>query len=261
MTSSKQHHPATQISEDEAVALEIAPWDAIAPIRAADLDSGRDPSFNSVILPTVRTIFRQGRKPTSIIDIGCGVGRLTREFAKYSDGTVTALDPSPVSAQLASQYLASQHRFDVHNMTVQQYVRLGYGGHGLAVACMVLQDVVHLDSFLVATHSLLLPRGRLLIAITHPYYWPTYWHYDNEPWYRYDRVLFIRSEFRTSLARSGVQTLHVHRPLQTYFAALRSAGFLVEQLIEPMMPIAAQKRSGVEWNTPHFLFLVARRGR
>lgn len=239
--------------------LEVAPWNSLAPLRARDLDSGNDPSFEHVLLPTFQALLRKPRRASSLLDIGCGVGRLTRRIATNLHGSATAIDPSPVSAQLAQQYLATEHRFAVHNMTIQQYVALGYGGHDVAIASMVMQDLVDLDSFLEACRTSLRPGGRLLASVTHPYYWPTYWHYDRQPWYRYDREIYIKSEFRTSLSQTGIETLHVHRPLQAYFAALRGAGFGVDRILEPMMPPVEQRRSGVHWTTPHFLFFDARR--
>lgn len=255
----RQPRSAIKISAQEARKLEIAPWDALAPLRARDLDAGKDPSFESVTLPTFRAMLRKHGRASSLLDIGCGVGRLTKRLADLAQETITAIDPSPVSAQLAQQHLGSSHHRAIHNMTIQQYVNLRYGGHDVAVASMVMQDLVDVTSFLEACRSSLLPGGRLLISISHPYYWPTYWHYDDQPWYRYDREIYIRSEFRTSLSSSGIETLHVHRPLASYFTSLRRAGFTIEQLLEPMMPLTEQKRSGVHWTTPHFLFLEAKR--
>jgi len=166
---------AIKISAQEALRLEVEPWDSVAPLRAKDLDSGRDPSFEHVLLPTFRELLRRTRQNLNLIDVGCGIGRLTKRLSSRLQGTITAIDPSPVSAQLAQQYLGSDHRFAVHNMTIQQYVALGYGGHDVAMASMVMQDLVDLRSFLSACRESLRPGGRLLASVTHPYYWPTYW--------------------------------------------------------------------------------------
>lgn len=246
--------PVTRIDAEEARRLEIAPWDRIAPLRARDLDSGNDPSFERVILPTFRALLAK-RRVNSLLDIGCGVGRLTRRLSSLSRGPVTAIDPSPVSTQIAQEHLRGDDRYRVHNMSIEQYTSLGFGGHDAAISSMVMQDVVDLPSFLESCRGAISSQGSLFGCITHPYFWPTYWHYDSKPWYRYDREIFIRSEFRTSLSRSGIETLHVHRPVQSYVNAMISSGFSIRRIVEPVMTAADQRKNGVHWTSPHFLFI------
>jgi len=260
MPPSTERERASLVEREEARLLEISPWDAVAPIRARDLDSGRDPSFERVIVPTFRSLLGH-RRIVSLIDIGCGVGRLTKRISELTRASITAIDPSPVSIQIAQQHLGNSPKFVLHNMTIQQYTRLGYGGHDTAIASMVMQDLVDLSDFLEACHKSLRPGGRLIAAITHPSFWPSYWNYASEPWYRYDRELYIRSEFRTSLSKSGVDTLHVHRPMESYFDRFHESGFAVARIREPLMPEADQIRNGVRWNSPHFLFFDAKRQR
>lgn len=249
--------PAIKIAREEAERLEISAWDRIAPLRARDLDAGNDPSFEEVIFPTFRALLRSNRTD-GLLDIGCGVGRLTKRIAQVVDATIVGIDPSPVSAQFAQNHLRDDVRITVHNMKIQEYAHLGYR-HDAALASMVMQDLVDLRSFLAACRTALTRGGHLYAAITHPYFWPIYWHYDTQPWYRYDRELLIKSEFRTSHSNSGVETLHVHRPLQAYFDAMKEVGFEVVRLLEPMMSPSQQRNNGVRWTSPHFLFIAARR--
>lgn len=243
-----------QLTRHEAEQLEIRAWDRIASRRAADLDANRDPSYTHVLMPTIRELL--GRNSKNVLDAGCGVGRLTAELAQRAR-TVVGIEPSVVSADLARRHVRSKSNVRIHDLTIQQYAGLGYGGHDACVALMVLQDVVDLSSFLCSARSVLEPGGRLIAAVTHPKYWPKYWRYEAEPWFDYSREIFIRSEFRTSLSESGVSTLHVHRPIAMYESGLAEAGFRDIRSWEPMMPRAVQKQAGVDWLYPHFWFVQA----
>ncbi len=251
---------ATRIDAAEARLLEVEPWDKVVPLRANDLDSGSDPSFEKVILPTFRTLLAR-RDITSLLDVGCGAGRLTRRLSDLSRGSIVAIDPSQVSAQIAQEHLGSDDRCLVHNMSIQRYAASGFGGHDACVVSMVMQDVVDLASFLESCSEVIGPRGSLYCCVAHPCFWPAYWHYDSQPWFSYDREIFIRSEFRTSLSNSGIDTLHVHRPMHRYVNELLGHGFRVKSLLEPMMSAEDQRNNGVTWRTPHFLFIeCVRRG-
>lgn len=243
------------LSREQAKQLEIRAWDRIAPRRAADLDANRDPSYNHVLVPAIQQLI--GRRPRHVLDAGCGVGRLTLELARKS-GSVVAIDPSAVSAELARHHVRSRANVNVHDLSIEQYAGLGYNGHDCCVALMVMQDVVDLDAFLAAARKVLDPRGQIVAAITNPKYWPKYWGYENAPWFDYEKEIFIRSEFRTSLSSSGISTLHVHRPKTMYLSALTKAGFGEIESWEPMMPESIQRRSGVSWDYPHFWIVRGR---
>jgi 2-polyprenyl-3-methyl-5-hydroxy-6-metoxy-1,4-benzoquinol methylase len=243
-----------KIDRHRAEELEVSPWDQVAPQRARELDQNHDPSYKYVIRPTLMKLV--GRRFDHLLDVGCGTGRLTGEFTSGS-GHVTAIDPSFVSAKLAESHLAHRPRVNVQNMSISQYANLGYGGHDICLTAMVMQDVVDLDHFLANCKSVMSRQGRLISAITHPAFWPTYWNYDKAPWFSYNRELYISSEFRTSTYRSGIRTLHVHRPIELYGDLLTRHGFRIVGMRETMLPPRAQRESGISWKFPHFLFFEA----
>lgn len=254
MNEPARTYQSTSITRSEARSLEISAWDRIARLRARDLDADRDPSFRFVLAPGVSSLVPQGAR--RVLDIGCGVGRFTRELVSPSR-SVVAIDPSPVSAELSKQHLNPFRNAKVLNQTIQEYAIDAGATHDAAVALMVLQDITELDSFLRSAGTVLQKNAPLVGAITHPRYWPQYWGYDKAPWFKYDQELFIRSAFRTSLTTTDVSTLHVHRPIRMYRQAFESAGFTNMGSWEPMMAAHAQRNSGVSWRGPHFWFFRA----
>lgn len=254
MRGASGSHPSTPITRSEAQSLEIAAWDRIARVRARDLDAGRDPSFRFVLAPGVGSLVPQSAR--RVLDIGCGVGRFTRELVRPSR-SVIGIDPSPVSAELSREHLKLFTNVEVLNQSIQDYAHDTGATHDAAVALMVLQDITDLDGFLRSAAAVLQKNAPLVGAITHPRYWPQYWGYDKAPWFEYDQELFVRSTFRTSLTETDVATLHVHRPLRMYRQAFKSAGFPKLDSWEPMMDSSAQRDAGVSWRRPHFWFFRA----
>jgi len=237
------------VTRDQAIALEVAAWDRVAPRRAVDFDENRDPSYRFVLQPAILHLL--GPNPNFVLDAGCGVGRLTYEISKRST-RVVGIDPSRVSANLARDHLRSRKNVTIFDLSIEQYAELEHEKHDYCAALMVMQDVVDLGGFLRSARRVLGPRGQFVAAITNPQFWPKYWGYDSEPWFKQEREIFIRSEFRTSLSSSGISTLHVHRPKEMYLSALADAGFKDVETWEPMMPPTIQRRSGVNWEYPHF---------
>lgn len=249
-------YPSTPISRSEAQSLEISAWDRIARLRARDLDADRDPSFRFVLAPGVASLVPHNAR--RVLDIGCGVGRFTRQLVNPLR-RVVAIDPSAVSAELSKQHVKALANAEVLNQTIQEYAHNKGATHDAAVALMVLQDITDLGGFLLSAATVLQKDAPLVGAITHPRYWPQYWGYDKAPWFKYDQELFIRSTFRTSLTTTDVSTLHVHRPIRMYREAFASAGFGKLDSWEPMMDASAQRNAGVSWRGPHFWFFRALR--
>ncbi|KRC64712.1 hypothetical protein ASE12_07995 [Aeromicrobium sp. Root236] len=192
-----------------------------------------------------------------LIDIGCGTGRLLPYLAGASHD-ITAIDPSTRSIELTRKFSTTTGvRAHASADTIQSFATTHDQKFDVAIANMVLMDVVDLDDFLRHARKIL-RRGALFIAtITHPYFWPAYWGYDTEPWFDYREETFIRSRFKTSLRTSSIDTLHVHRPVSQYFSRITEQGFAIKSVLEPVLPERIQRETGVTWKTPHFLAFTA----
>lgn len=211
------------LAPDEAAKMRVSAWDDLAGERADVLDGDADISYWSTLVPGVLEVLRDGE---SVVDAGCGVGRLSRQIA-LAGHDVACVDPSVKSIELASVHLASiegqqvtTHVGDLENFAAG---REGTAGH--VVANMVLQDVVGLAGFLGAAKRLLKPGGTLVATIPNPDIWPTYRGYARESWFDPEAEVFVKASWRTALTTSSVETVHAHRPHSMYDEALREAGF------------------------------------
>jgi SAM-dependent methyltransferase len=168
------------------------------------------------------------------LDIGCGEGRLSREL-KARGHDVVALDGSPTM-------VAAAREADPEIETlVGDAAELPFpDGHAdLAVAFMSLQDIEDAAGAIREAARVLEAGGRLCLAIVHPLNSAGRFESDDP-----DSLFVVRGSYlqpfryRDTIDRDGLNAVleGMHRPLQWYFAALESAGFLVERLRETDVP-------------------------
>ena len=178
------------------------------------------------------------------LDIGCGEGRLARELTKRGHH-VTGIDSSETLTEVA------RNGDPPINATTADAAALPLEDNAadLAVAFMSLQSIEDLEGAIAEIARVLEPDGRLAIAIVHPMN-----SLEEAPHY------FVEHAYADTAA--GFTFHDIHRPLSQYFAALKAAGFVTEELREPIPgPDLLQTRPAAErWTrTPCFLHLRARR--
>lgn len=210
------------IKEQDSVTRE---WDTIAPLRDRQIAAGADASYSEVLEPW---ILNRIDGAESIVDIGCGTGRLTSAI-KARSNTVLGIDPSAKSIEIArahdpeSGYAISSAEEWVERNPTSRFE--------IAVANMVLMDVLDLKGVCSALASL--ARGHRLVAtITHPCFWPTYWGYDASKEFDYNTEVIVEAPFRTSALNYSLPATHVHRPVSTYLQVFRDMGIQVTALEE-----------------------------
>ena len=129
-----------------------------------------------------------------------------------------------------------------------------------AVAFMSLQDIDQMEQAVAEAARVLVPGGRLVIAVTHPA--STAGKFAPGPDeaarpFVIDGSWFERRALSDTCERDGyTMTFHSqHRPLQAYTEALADAGFLIERIREVGEPSPADK-----WHRiPLFLHIRALR--
>lgn len=189
------------------------------------------------------------------LDIGCGEGRLSRRLA--SEGhRVIGLDASP---SLISAARSADPTIDVIRADAAA-LPLADACADLAIAFMSLQDVDAMPAAVRETARVLRRGGRLCMAIVHPL--NSAGRFESlAP----DAPFVIKGSylesfmFSDAIERDGLSMIFhsAHRPLQSYFAALEQAGFLIEALREPSIPEDTITRdSSRRWQrVPLFLHL------
>jgi SAM-dependent methyltransferase len=190
------------------------------------------------------------------VDIGCGEGRLSRDL-RAAGHRVLAVDHSLAMARAAATHPAAPVPAVVGDAA---RLPLATGCADVAVAFMSLQDIDAVADAVREAGRVLVPGGRLALAIVHPLNSAGRFQGDTaDP----DRPFVIEGSYleprRTvdAVDRDGLaMTFHSeHRPLEDYTEALTDAGFAIERLREP-----TKRDPGSAWRrVPMFLHILAHR--
>jgi SAM-dependent methyltransferase len=188
------------------------------------------------------------------VDVGGGEGRLGRDLTALGH-RVVMFDGSPALARACA---AHERPVPVGVADVATApVRTGCAD--LVVAFMSLQDVDDLDDAVAEIARLLVPGGRLCMAIVHPMNSAGSFEEDENG---SESPFVVRASYMSAfcyhddIERDGLRmTFHsAHRPLGTYARALERSGLVIESLREVTDP-----SEGSHWQRiPLFLHLRAR---
>ena len=183
-----------------------------------------------------------------VLDAGCGEGRFARMLAERG-AQVTAFDFSPRMIELAQEVEAKQPlgiEYVVADMTdLSQLVGESFD---LVVAYLCLIDVPDCDSALREIARVLRPRGVFQFSVVHPCFlvpdasWEprnpgTFPIWDKDKLYKKVDNYFPAREIRFKMwPTAPVETINYHRTLTDYAHALRAAGLLIRDIVEPVPP-------------------------
>ena len=224
------------------------PWDRLHRARDARVGETGDLWHRALIDPTLCRVLGPVRG-LRVLEVACGNGYLARRFARDGAAEVVGVDRSPVAIRLAARRgraAGSSARFEVGEAT---RLRFAAGSFDLVVANMALMDIRDADRAISEAARVLAPGGRLVFSINHPCFdidGRSTWAVEQEmgPDGRPATTVFRKvSGYRRERSvrvpwdvgpREVVRTPAYHRTLGTYSRYLRSAGFAIVRLEEPM---------------------------
>jgi SAM-dependent methyltransferase len=240
----------------------------------------------NVILPNLLRLmtniphapFEGGLKGEKILDVGCGTGFFSKEFAK-AGGVVTGVDVGEELLNIArknvpkGKFIASSAE-DMKAVASESVDK--------AVIVLALQNIADAGTALKECGRILKKDGQLFVVLNHPvlripqsssWGWDPHLNPLPKGEGRVRGIQYRRLDSYLSEKKIKIQmhpgdnpeehTWSFHRPLQVYFKMLFKAGFVVERLEEwvshRITPVGTRKeaenRSRAEF--PLFLALVA----
>jgi SAM-dependent methyltransferase len=185
------------------------------------------------------------------LDIGCGEGRVGRDLTQRGH-RVVGIDASPTLVRAAVTHPDAGAPCLIGDAAALPF---GDGVADCAVAFMSLQDVDAMEAAVVEMARVLIPGGRLVMAITHPVNTAGRFLPGSEDTFLFEGSWFERRRTADRCERDGLSmTFHSeHRPLHDYTDALADAGFLTERIRE-----VGDTNTDSKWNRlPLFLHLRA----
>ena len=170
------------------------------------------------------------RPPQRTLDLGCGEGRLPRDL-KHRGYDVIGVEVSPtlIAAAREADPDGDYRVADAASVPIQD------ASVDLVTAFMSLHDIDDMEAAVREVARVLVPGGRLCLAIVHPI--NSAGKFES----RADDARFIIRDgyfdtrrYADTVERDGLRMTFTsnHRPMDAYFAALESAGLLVERLVE-----------------------------
>lgn len=225
-----------------------------------------------VILPNLLELCSFSEKEkTSLLDLACGQGILSRHLPKHV--SYVGIDASKsLIASARRDSKKADHQFLVADLSKPLAQTIGPFTH--AVCLLAAQNIENLDALFETASRNLKPGGRFILVLNHPCFRiprQSHWEIDPKKKCQYRRIdlymstLKIPIQTHPSQQGNSPSTVSFHRPLSVYSAALKKAGFLIENIQEwcsdkksTGKTAAMENRSRKEF--PLFLALSAVRG-
>lgn len=231
-------------------------WDAVADIRHRIIQNGEDISLLDVTEPFILESISNYGEGLSVLDCGCGTGHLTYLIAEKLDKKVYGIDISGKSIKIASQDYGDINNINYEKISIVDFSKRNID-FDMCIANMVLMDIVDIEKNIEAIHNMIKTGGCFFFTITHPCFWPIYWGYFSEPWFRYNSEIFINAPFQISKSLIG-NTTHVHRPLSKYIELCKKSGFGIVEIKE-LYPTASHLEIDYKYDYPRFIGFVCKK--
>lgn len=212
----------------------LAAWDINAPQRLIELSTGDDPAYRSLSNYVLNYLNLHAVAGASVLDVGCGLGFLSRELAD-AGYDVTAIDPSDASIAIAREQNRGASRLRFSASDLQTFATENPAQkYDLLVANMTLHAVEHLGSFMRAASKLLAPSGFLLATVPNPYtYIQTRDDIDvSAVDLTVDQTLTIPFRIRNHRPHQS-DVVFFHRTVRSYSIAAENAGMKIADYATP----------------------------
>lgn len=173
----------------------------------------------------------------TILDLACGSGYFTREFAK-SGAKIFACDISPELIEIAKKN--SPKEIEFFDCPADNIAKIADKSVDKISIILAIQNIENLAGVLKECSRVLKTSGKLFVVMNHPALripQKSHWGFDEENKIQYRRLDAYMSDSKAEIEmrpgmKTGEKTFSFHRPLQVYFKALKKNGFCVSGLEE-----------------------------
>ena len=207
----------------------IASW-ADAGDRVGAFDEEGDGARRWLLNPTIFALLGDPAG-SRILDAGCGQGYLSRLLAKRG-AHMTGVEPaapwyaSAVDREEADPLGITYLQADLSTLSVT-HPHLSEA-FDVVIANMVLMDIADYEAAIASCATALIPGGVFLCTLLHPCF-----EESGAEWLR-KGAIETREYLQPYTRAQGIGYLF-HRPLSAYINTLLSAGFTLQQLVEPQL--------------------------
>lgn len=212
-------------------------WGKVAGWYDALIEDDKSNYQQSLILPNLLRLLNL-KKEDVVLDLACGQGFFSREFAK-TGAKIVGVDIADDLIKLARD--KSPKNINFFTSSAEDLSFLSGGSFDKVVVVLALQNIENVKKTLEECHRVLKKNGEIFIVMNHPAFRipkKSSWGWDEENKVQYRRIdsyLFeskIEIEMNPGSRGKKVLTVSFHRPLQFYFKLLNKAGFLISGLEE-----------------------------
>jgi ubiquinone/menaquinone biosynthesis C-methylase UbiE len=234
---------------------DIGMWNAAAARYHRFVSEDDDWRWQYVLCPAIFRLLGEV-SDCDVLDAGCGQGWLSLELARRG-ARVAGADAAANMLSLARAQAADERR-DIAFVEADLCRPLPFASRSfdIIVSNMVLMDIADMAAAVAEFARVVRPRGRLVISITHPSFFMWCWERSaagDKLWKPVDDYLTARS----TVIEFWGPTRHYHRPLSHYTSALSAAGFVIDELLEPLPVSARTAEHDHLWRVPDFLMIRA----
>lgn len=204
-----------------------------------------------------------------ILEVGCGGGQCAVAFAKQG-ATVAGQDLSDVQVAFARKLAAGEGvSVEFVQGSAEDLSAFGDGGWDVVFSAYAFQYVADMARCLAECHRALIPGGRLVFSLDHPFR-DCFWDEDDD-----EQTLFpVRSYFDDRPTdwrfggHTGARMRSYHRTTAHWIDLLHAAGFRLIRLLEPSPPAnladdswATDYDTEIAMKVPQTIIFVAERAR
>ena len=168
-----------------------------------------------------------------VLDAACGSGKYA-EIILEAGASVTGFDLSPEMIRLAQKRTKGQGRFFVHDLG-KPCPDLSSSSFDLVICALALHYLSDWATALETFYRCLMPQGRLIISIEHPFF--DYQYFNSKAYFDKEYVQATWTGFGPKIEMHGYR-----RSLQDTIQPIIQAGFRLDAFLEPK-PVPAFKEA------------------